>query len=115
MALENEPVRSSGIAGGAATGISILILQEPLTNILLESGANERLSKSIVQILVFLVPILIGWASAEWARRRTVPTALANSRIDQAFAMPAYTPQSHVDALKAGKSDEPVTDTGIKE
>ena len=103
MAIENEPVYTSSVVSGVATGTGFFILQEPFTVILLEIGASERLSKAIVNIIMFIMPVVISLAGAWWARRRVVPLAVANDRIQQAFELHPNSPQQSATDLMVTK------------
>jgi hypothetical protein len=108
MADENsnkEPVYTGTAVGSLATGTSFVMLQEPIQNILLEIGASDRLAKSLVTVLMFATPFLIGWATAKWTRKQTVPVGLANRQIEAAFDMPANSPQHKLEELKIGTGD----------
>jgi hypothetical protein len=59
-----------------------------------------------MSIILFLLPIAFGLATSWWARKRTVPVALANEKIAQAFDMPANSPQHKLEELKIGGEAE---------
>lgn len=113
--LEREPVVTASIASGLATGGGLAVLQGPFTDILLEMGASERLSKAVVTVLMVVIPVAVSYVSALWARRRTVTLATANDRIQMAAELPQSAPQQDVNNLMVTMNKETAPIEGAKE
>src|ERR1044072_9005523 len=96
----SEPVYTSSLTGGVVTGTMFTVLQQPVTDIMLELGASERLSKALTSIFMFILPLVVAAISAWWARRHTVPVVLANQQIEKAFNTQTTAPNSALDNLK---------------
>lgn len=113
--LEREPVVTASIASGLATGGGLAVLQGPLTDILLEVGASERLSKAITTVLMVVIPVGVSYVSALWARRRTVTLATANNRIQMAAELSPSAPQRDVNNLMVTMNNETAPTPNSKE
>lgn len=98
--VEAEPGLAGSLVTGVATAGGFLGLQGPLTDLLLELGASDRMARSLVTIAMVIMPILFSFIGALWARARTVTVGKANNQIEKAALLPASASQASVEKLK---------------
>lgn len=105
-----EPV----VAAGVVSGISMAGLRQPLTDILLEMHASDRLARAVVTLVIIAVPFLISLI----ARTMTVALEKHQTAVTAALEMPEGSSLKDLAGFLAAKKQaeaEPVPTTNPKE